>query len=182
MPRTDVKRQLTVEQQELVVANQRLAWSIAKQVNYQLYRTPFQELVSEALVGLTYAASLYTSERGIPFGNYAAMVIRHKLYRFCKVYDRSQFARMPVDSNGEEIQFGKADTVEANLAAADLCQLLKGRLPSRWYAMLWMRTVDGCDYRAISAHFGISRQRAYQLIVKAMTRAKKILAEQENAS
>src|SRR5436305_11176499 len=39
---------------------------------------PGDELIAEALYGLTYAAGLFDEARRVPFGAYAALVIQHR--------------------------------------------------------------------------------------------------------
>ena len=53
-----------------------MAWKAAR---FYACDMPADELVAEALLGLTYASCLFDEERGVPFGAYATMVIRHRL-------------------------------------------------------------------------------------------------------
>ena len=64
---------------------------------------PADELISEALFGLTYAAGRYDEDRHVPFGAYANMVIRHRLIQTVIRWRDKRFAPLPdwSESSGE---------------------------------------------------------------------------------
>jgi hypothetical protein len=56
------------------------ATAIAIRTAYRFERD-VEELTGEAMLALTFAAAMYTSDFGVPFRAYAGMVMRHYLHR-----------------------------------------------------------------------------------------------------
>src|SRR5947209_4346348 len=54
----------------------RLGWYFARA---RATDVPPDELIAEAFYALTYAAGMFRQAKGVPFGAYATMVIRHRL-------------------------------------------------------------------------------------------------------
>src|SRR5262245_9287343 len=72
----------------------KMAWRFAR---HQARDIPPEELVGEALCGLTYAASMFQENRGVPFAAYATLVVRHRLIRAILDWQREKWIRpLPV--------------------------------------------------------------------------------------
>jgi RNA polymerase primary sigma factor len=87
---------------QMVEANIKLAYSIAKKYSY--YSETLDDLLQEANLGLMKAADRFSWRRGFKFSTYATWWIRQSVYRY--VSDKSRLIRLPVHI------FEKAQKVE----------------------------------------------------------------------
>src|SRR5438067_2093127 len=84
-----VVRRLDAAAQALVLAHLRLTELLAGEQSRRCGRAvPAKELLGEARLALAYAASRFEEGRGVPFGAYATMVIRHRLAQAVDVWRR----------------------------------------------------------------------------------------------
>jgi RNA polymerase sigma factor (sigma-70 family) len=137
---------------------------------------PADELTAEALYGLTYAASLYDPARGVPFGAYATMVIRHRLTLLALAWRRARrvLGRMPGADRDDpwEAEARPGPDAAATTATHDLCDRVRDVLPPRWYAVLRLHHGEGRTLEEIGTRFGVTRQRVRELVVKATERVR----------
>lgn len=148
-----------------------LAWSYARQ---RARDVPPDELIAEALYGLTYAAGMFDRTRRVPFGAYATLVIRHRLAQCVQRWRQARrIGRYPGgtcgpdDSPWEAADHRPKPDVVAGASAREVCERVRRVLPAQWYAMLRLRYAEGWTFKEIGTHLGISRQAVQQAIEKA---------------
>lgn len=151
----------------------RLAWRYARQ---QARDVPPDELIAEALYGLTYAAGMFDEARRVPFAAYAALVIRHRLMQLVRTWRRARRAvSYPVGSSYDDAPWEAADDRPApdlvsGASAREVCERVRRVLPARWYKILRLRYAEGWTYGEIGDYLGVSRQWVPHLIEKATRR------------
>jgi RNA polymerase sigma factor (sigma-70 family) len=147
-----------------------LAWRFARN---QARDMPADELIAEALYGLTYAAGLYQEERGLAFGAYARLVIRHRLTQCTMHWRRARRARsFPIVAGTEgpiewEAEDCSGPDACADSAASEMCHRVRAVLSDRLYNVLCLRHAEGRTLTEIASRMGISRQRVRQLMMMA---------------
>ena len=175
-------RPLDVPAQERAVAFTHLAYQLAWWFARNTARdVPADELISEALFGLTYAAGRYDEDRHVPFGAYANMVIRHRLIQTVIRWRDRRFAPLPEwsESSGEPWEaadYRPTPDLCARAAASELCDRVRRALPPRWYKALRLYYSDGLTLEEVGLRLGISRQRVAQVIIKATELAREALS------
>jgi len=142
---------------------------------------PLDELLGEARLALACAASCYDVGRAVPFGAYAALVIRRWLIQAVTVWCRVQRLY--------QAHLAGLDEREGGLRAVDLpctrtrdpSQLVADReliervrrvLPPRWFVLLRLYYVDEHTLEEISKKIGVSRERVRTLLAEAVRRAR----------
>jgi RNA polymerase sigma factor (sigma-70 family) len=166
-PLDEVQRQLVSEHYQTAY---QIAWRFAR---HHLTDVPVEELISEALFALTYAAGLFDPARGVPFRMYAAIVIRHRLIRVGIVWrrhERTNLASGECDPIEQE-PFRPEEEIDTPFADS-VCAKLRGTLPQRWYNVLWLHCTEGLTLEEIGDQLGVSKQRAQKIITQAMIRAR----------
>lgn len=148
-----------------------LAWSHARQ---RALDVPPDELIAEALYGLTYAAGKFDRTRRVPFGAYATLVIRHRLAHFVRQWRQARRfgpypggASGPDDSPWEAVDHRPKPDLVAGTSAREVCERVRRVLPAQWYTILRLRYAEGWTYKEIGTHLGVSRQAVQQTIDKA---------------
>jgi RNA polymerase sigma factor (sigma-70 family) len=156
----------------------RLAWAFAR---HHARDIPPDELIAEALYGLTYASGLYDQQRGVPFPAYAYLVIRHCLIQGIIRWRRlRRIGRMPTLSSSEsesEAQAQPASELEREAVAREMCERVREILPAQMYDALWLFHGKGHSLLEIAKRLGVSRQRISQLIVQAERRVRESFPE-----
>jgi RNA polymerase sigma factor (sigma-70 family) len=156
----------------------RLAWFYARR---RAADVPPDELIAEALYGLTYAAGMFDETRRVPFGAYATLVIRHRLVQFIIDWRRARRAvPYPVGSDFENDNTPweatdrrpKPDLV-IGASARDQCERVRRVLPARWYAILRLRHAEGLTLKEIGEYLGVSRTRIRQVLRVATDRVRR---------
>jgi RNA polymerase sigma factor (sigma-70 family) len=150
----------------------RAAWRFARS---KARDVPADELIGEALLGLTYAAAMYDEGRAVPFPAYAGMVIRHRLVHWVRVWRRGRRLRLHrpgPDENGEDEVWDAEDRhprpdPAAGATARELCERIRQVLPAHLWTILHAHYAEGHTLEAIGQRLGISRQRVRQLLDKA---------------
>jgi RNA polymerase sigma factor (sigma-70 family) len=161
---------------------------LARQLAWQFARTqsrdiPADELIAEALFGLAYASSLFQEERGVPFGAYVRMVIRHRLIQSVIAWRRGKrfepFPKIPTPSGPIEVEPEDRPAPDqcSQVASREMCEQVRCVLPARLYDILRLYHGEGRTLREIGLHFGISRQRVRQLVCKAGNRLRQHFPE-----
>ena len=161
--------------EEFVIVAYRVAWRFARTTR----DVPMEELIAEALYGLTYASGLFDEARGVPFGAYAAVVIRHRLVQAIRNWRRAQ-RMLPVSGRraiGDETIWDVADhgptpDLSARASAREMCDRVRQVLPEQWYTVLHLFHAEGYSYTEIATAVGLSRQRISQVLKKAADRAR----------
>jgi RNA polymerase sigma factor (sigma-70 family) len=171
---------LTADRQRLAEQYLHLAYQLAWWFARNTCRdVPADELISEALHGLTYAAGRYDESRHVPFIAYAKMVIRHRLIQAVIKWRDNRHAQLPEwsDLTGEqwEVEDRRSLDLCNQAAALELCNRVRWALQPRWYKALRLYYGRGWTLEDIGKLQGISRQRVAQVIEKATREARRIL-------
>jgi RNA polymerase sigma factor (sigma-70 family) len=144
---------------------------------------PLEELIGDAQLALAYAAGLFDEGKGVPFGAYATMVIRHRLVQAVTAWRRGgRLDHVPFTDlaggclPGEPLGFDPAcpRTREAGQEAAtrELLDRVRRTLPPRWFTLLQLYFSEERTLEEIGEQFGVSRERVRQLVAKAIARAR----------
>jgi RNA polymerase sigma factor (sigma-70 family) len=134
---------------------------------------PLDDLIAEAFYGLTYAASLFDPERGVPFGAYATMVVRHRLiqsvlaWRRARRCDQLPIVQTPDGPTEVEAEARPAPELCAVVAAKEMCERVRRVLPARTYKLLRLRYGEGRTLVEIGSRLGLTRQRVRQMVAEA---------------
>jgi RNA polymerase sigma factor (sigma-70 family) len=145
---------------------------------------PREELAAEARFALAYAASLFDETRGVPFGAYARLVIRHRLAEVVEqglrgrrgpVVAFTDFAAglLPGAAPFEPV-CPRTPACDRAAAARELIDRVRGALPPRWFGVLALYYGEGHTLEEVGRHLGVSRERARQLLAKAVRRAREL--------
>ena len=185
LPPGSLQRPLDPVAQSRVVGAIGLAYQLA--LRYARQRAPdvpTDELIGEALYGLTYAAGMYDETRGVPFGAYAALVIRHRLIHLVRVWRRAGRAgpypgqaAAEDDNPWEAADDNPGPDPATGLAAREMCDRVRQALPRRWYVVLRLHHAEGRTYQEIGRKFGVSREFIRQLVHRAAERARESFPE-----
>jgi len=143
---------------------------------------PLDELISESMFGLVYAAGMFDPSRSVPFGTYARLAIRHRLTYTVKRWLRggTRHARNFADVLAEPDQqidpvcHRTREPIEA-IQTHELVESLRRRMNPRWYRIFELYYAEGCTMREVGKRVGVSRERVRQLLDKAKARARAIL-------
>jgi RNA polymerase sigma factor (sigma-70 family) len=160
----------------------RLAWWFARE---RARDVPVDELISEALYGLAYAAGKYDADREVPFGAYATMVIRCRLKNGARVWRRmrgipavsAQVVREDDWWERVEDRRSAPDPAAAEAARA-LCERVRRAMPARWYKVMYLHHAEGLSLRQIARRLGVTRERVSQLVTKATRKARRVFRDQ----
>ncbi len=170
--------------QTLAAANVALAYHFARRVHYRAPRVPLDQLNSEALVGLCYAAAHFVPGRS-KFSAYASWAILQTLNRFVVVWSRKGKLDLPTftdlvpgEQSALDLFAGREPDPAALAAQHDLLDRVRRFLPKREWQILDLFYRHGYDLRQIGRRLRISYQRVQQLLRNAKARAKKHLQEE----
>jgi RNA polymerase sigma factor (sigma-70 family) len=159
----------------------RLAWQCLRQ---HARDVPADELIAEALYGLTYAAALFDETRRVPFVAYATLVIRHRLIQFVRAWRRAagRAGQYPDRGYADDAPWEAEDDNPApdpvtGLAAREMCDRVRRVMPRKWYTVLRLYHAEGRTFQEIGRMFGVSRQRVQQVVVLATEQARQSFPE-----
>jgi RNA polymerase sigma factor (sigma-70 family) len=141
---------------------------------YRARDIPRDELIGEALYGLTYAAGMYDEDRGIPFSAYAAQVVRHRLVNAIINWRRQRWVQYLPGVQSDAKVPDSAPDVAIGASARDMCEQIRQVLPARQYALLHLYYLEALPVKEIGARLGITPRRVRQLLVKAADEARKV--------
>jgi RNA polymerase sigma factor (sigma-70 family) len=145
---------------------------------------PLDELLGEAQLALTYGASLYDASKGVPFGAYVTLVIRHRLVQAVTIWRRGgrlahvRFTDLEVvtgEEEGPSYDPACPRTREPVQEAGDreLLEHIRRTMPRRWFTLLQMYFVEEHTLEEIGNRVGVSRERVRQLLDLALARARR---------
>jgi RNA polymerase sigma factor (sigma-70 family) len=158
----------------------RLAWYYARR---RARWVPADELVSEALYGLAYAAARFNPARGVPFAAYAIVVIRRRLV----ILARGWFRGRPVNLSALEADAGDQADINTGWVAdptpgpaelagqRDECDQVRRVLPAKWFDVLVWRFAEGQTHDGIGDRLGVARQAVQQAEGRALKRCRRQL-------
>ena len=159
----------------------RLAWQYAR---HHARDVPPDELIAEALYGLTYAAGLFDEGRQVPFGAYATLVVRHRLIQAILSWRRGKrVGPYPTRSDaGDDTAWEAEDRqpapdLAAGAAARELCDRIRRVLPASWYAVIRLYYAEGFTYAEIGRRVGLTRESIRQMVTKATERVRQKFPE-----
>lgn len=170
--------------QQRVQSHLHLADALAWRQYHRCGRTvPLEELQGEAQLALAYAASLYDEGKGIPFGAYVTMVIRHRLVQAVTLWrrggrlDHIRFTDLLAQNAEEDAQAFEpvcphSREAEEEAAMRELVDRVRRMMPARWFLLLELHFVHEYTLNEIAEQFHISRERVRQLLAKAVARAR----------
>lgn len=147
-----------------------IAWKFARGEGR---RVPADELVGEALYGLTYAQNRFNAALGVPFEKYAIMVICHRLRNLVARWRRRErevpMPRLPhaPEEEFQTVSRGGDDPTQP-LDAEEVWARVKEALPHRQYQLVWLHYQAGCSLAQIGRRLGVTRQCVSQQFRRAM--------------
>jgi RNA polymerase sigma factor (sigma-70 family) len=177
-------RQLDETARERAQAHLDLADALAWRQYQRCARTvPLEELQGEARLALVYAASLYDAEKGVPFGAYITMVVRHRLVQAVSLWrrggrlDHIRLTDLRAHNSEEDGQAFEPvcphhREAEEDAALQELVDRIRRIMPDRWFLLLELYFVREYTLEEIGEQFHISRERVRQLLAKAVSRAR----------
>ena len=165
-------------QQNLAASNLPLALHIAKSFARST-SAPLDELQGEALLALARAASEFDDSRGVPFGAWAAILIRRHFITVVDRWIRTARRCRSFSSLSDVLPFEQAaeqeesdcERREAEEAARRAVERLREEMPERWFAAIWQHHGKGLTLKDVGEQLGVSRERARQLVWKGERRA-----------
>jgi RNA polymerase sigma factor (sigma-70 family) len=154
----------------------RLAW---KQFLRCAKAVPLDELRGEALHALCYAAGMFDDSRGVPFGAYATMAIRHRLIQAVNLWIRGgrlahvRFTALTATTKSVvDVSCPRTREVSDDAALHELVDRVRRVLPPRWFQALQLYYAHGHTLEEVGNRLGVTRERARQLLSKAVGRAR----------
>jgi RNA polymerase sigma factor (sigma-70 family) len=158
---------------EMITLAHSCAWNFIRRFH------PFidpEEIHNEAMLALVFAINGFDVNRQTSFSSYASVCIRNHLmlisnasFRRVKLWSRS------ID-NFESTIGPSRDPYDIALER-NLYDCLRRAMPTRWFEAMEMYHVRGLNFTEIGERLGITRQRAYQLVGKAIALARKTFPE-----
>jgi RNA polymerase sigma factor (sigma-70 family) len=144
---------------------------------------PLEVLLSEAHYGLIYAASRYDESRGVPFGAFATMTIRHRLTQLVTAWRRggwrdvltfTDLTALSGDASSRpDPPCWRISSPEREAGVRDLLACVEAILPPRWFTLLQLHFAHNYTLEEIGTRYGISRERVRQLLGKAIQRVRR---------
>jgi RNA polymerase sigma factor (sigma-70 family) len=177
--------QLTPHGQALAESAVRLAYRMASDWARRHRGLPMDELKSEALYALTYAASRYDASTGVPFASYTTLVVRHRLLQFTRWYLARRATPLDRESKWGDDDTTEIATVDPGADAADSAhahmevERLRTSLDSQHFYILWEHFAEGRALEDIGNDYCVSRQRIRQIEAEAVRAARLLLNTQE---
>src|SRR6476619_778695 len=128
-PPSDV-RSLDAIGQRRVQAFSPIAYQMARAFRRNRARDiPSDDLIGEALYGLTYAAGMYDEDRGVPFPAYASQVVRHRLVNAIISWRRQRWIHgLPGEVRSGAKVPDSAPDVAIGASARDMCDQIRRAL------------------------------------------------------
>jgi RNA polymerase sigma factor (sigma-70 family) len=152
-----------------------LAWRFARR---HARDVPADELVSESMFALVRAASAFDPARDVPFGAYATLCIKRQVIGFINAWRRRNRFELLTEA-GDAIVRGTPNRgrrdISDEVGDREACAQIRSRLPAKWWGMLSDYYTEGDHQDDLAAKHGMSRQRAGQIVHKALQRARKVL-------
>ncbi|HTU23476.1 MAG TPA: sigma-70 family RNA polymerase sigma factor, partial [Gemmataceae bacterium] len=142
----------------------------------------------EAHYGLIYAASRFDESRGVPFGAFATLAIRHRLTQVTTVWQRggrravltfTDLAALRGEASAHpDPPCSRTTSPEQEASNRDLITWIHALLPPRWFTLLQMHFAHNYTLEEIGSRYGISRERVRQLLGKAIQRIRQEMSKE----
>jgi RNA polymerase sigma factor (sigma-70 family) len=136
---------------------------------------PAADIVGEALVALVYAASLFDPARGVPFENWAKLVIRQAMVKAAYRWRRWGLPGSGDDEPLDTIDHRPAPEPDRQEDLEHDIDRLRRVVPPKLYELLRLHHVEGLTLTEIGKRRGLSRSRIGQLIEKGTEQARRML-------
>lgn len=177
-------RQTLVVRDHILSANLRLVMSIAKAQCDGLLT--FDELFSEGVPVLFRAIDKFDVERGFRFSTYAYTAVLRSLHKSkADAANRNRRQRTSVDSSVlDRAEGNTAETDRLSESAVPIVRTLLERLPPRERKIVQARfglldDQSPCTLEEIGDLHGVSKERARQLLARAMTSLRTLIEESQ---
>lgn len=153
-----------------------------RMVSWQARRHPHleEDIKAEAALELHRASLTWDPGRGVPFRSYAVHWVRWAVIHFLRNQNRSLSKKHPgmaplsftplTDRHAETLSVNDEepeDLLDQRRAPDRLAKLL-ATLPRRWAGMVKLHLIDGRTLEDAGAAFGVTMQRAKQMIDQAL--------------
>lgn len=158
------KSSLTEIGKKLVEDNLGLAASAVKRYSGS---PNYNDLLSEANLGLVIAAATWNKDFGVAFSTYAFHCIRNAIIKFLR--REMQYKSVSLDYNLQEIESGRQG--EQTVDDLDEIDFINNNISDREVNILKMRS-DGSTLLEIGAAHGISKQRVQQITKRIKEKAR----------
>jgi RNA polymerase sigma factor (sigma-70 family) len=152
-----------------------LAWQSFRRCGRMM---PLDELLGEARLALTYGASKFDSQMGVPFGAYVTMVIRHRLTQAVNVWRRGGrldhvcFTDLTRGSALFDLECPRANEATMESIVHEQVEQIRRILPARWFRVLLLYFGESYTFEDVARELGVSRERVRQLLAKAIARVR----------
>ena len=153
-----------------------IAWKFARG---EAKNVPAEDLVSEALLGLAYAAAKFDPARNVPFKKYATMVICHRLRHLNTWWRRRQDRERPMPTlahSGEDWQPPGPEDPDADGQALDRANVLervRRILPPADAELVRLHCCEGVSLAEVARRRGVTRQRVSQRFARVAARLRR---------
>jgi RNA polymerase sigma factor (sigma-70 family) len=169
------RRPLTRDEQELVEANQGLAYGFCRRCRVRIGRVFDQDdATQEALIAVMLAAKGYSAEGGAGFSTYATRaIINRGRTEMARQRRFRSFVQWPADDG--ELLACPAPRPAADWIDLEALRFHLALLPDRERAMLHARLWRELQWSAIAEEIGVARQHAIKLYGRALDRLRAAL-------
>lgn len=177
-------RLLDAARRELAATHLAVAQRLARRY-FQVFggEVPMDDLAAEARFALVRAAACFDPERKVPFVAYAAVVVKRRLARSLRRWQRDMppdavlFTELatPTDEDGSatcDPACPRSCDAGRRAAAREVLERVRQRLSERSFQVLQLHFLEGRVPEEISTHLGVSRRRARQLLEQAVRKVR----------